>query len=310
MAYITTHNCHKIVTRNNLKDVTIEGEVYKKIINFFSTYEENCLLAIQELMKNPEKYFKDVYNPIIAKDSKKYIFKENQPAFHTNINCEMLNSNFSNFELPTEIIERGDAEIEKFREWFKQNSSLLETPDIFVMRLQLAFNITYNPQAINYENSGHTDFKNYTVQELEQKIDNLLSEARGYYLSNKKNTAILKIFSKYSSIAFTETHLYNNNTGYSDLEVKKTLKEFHLRFKLPTKKALIEYYRIKLNPDLQFAENFLEALGFKKCQTCEREHKLTLQKFKRDIYNIDKLIKNPELLKKLDLIDKIANSSK
>jgi predicted metal-binding protein len=31
---------------------------------------------------------------------------------------------------------------------------------------------------------------------------------------------------------------------------------------------LIEYYRIKYNPDLKFAENYMEILGFKKCGCC------------------------------------------
>jgi hypothetical protein len=33
---------------------------------------------------------------------------------------------------------------------------------------------------------------------------------------------------------------------------------------------LIEYYRIKFNPDLKFAENYMEVLGFKKCECCKR----------------------------------------
>ena len=37
--------------------------------------------------------------------------------------------------------------------------------------------------------------------------------------------------------------------------------------------------------------------------------KLNKRKFERDIYNIDTLIKNPELLSKLSLIDQIANAS-
>ena len=37
--------------------------------------------------------------------------------------------------------------------------------------------------------------------------------------------------------------------------------------------------------------------------------KLNKRKFERDIYNIDTLIKNPELLSKLSLIDKLADAS-
>lgn len=274
MAYITSHNTFKIVARNNFKNVNLEGEVYKAKIHIFSRYEENCLLAIQELIKEPDKYFKDIYNPIIAYDTKKYVYKEQQPAYHTDINCEGLSSNFSNFELPEEIKEKGEAEIGRFREWFKQNSYLLEKPDVFVMRLQMAFGITYNPKAINYENSGYAEFKNCTVKQLEDKIDTSLKEAGRYYYANFKNTTILKAFGKKSGSVFSDNGIYNNSTGYSDEDVKEFLEDYHRKYKLPIKNLLIEYYRIKLNPQLEFAENILEALGFNKCGICQIEESI------------------------------------
>ena len=103
-----------------------------------------------------------------------------------------------------------------------------------------------------------------------KSIDDLLKAAGKYYYESQKNTAILKIFGKISGCAFTNTSLYNNYTGYSNEEVIDFLKEYHMKFKVPLKKWLIEYYRVKLNPDLQFAENILESLGFKKCGCCKK----------------------------------------
>lgn len=269
-AYITSHNANKIINRNNFKDIQLSGEVYKYKLYIFSKNEENSLLAIQELFKNPEKYFKEIYNPMVVFDSKKYIYKEQTPAYHTATSCERLHSDFTNFELPLEIIERGEAEIERFRTWFIDNSHLLETPDAFVMRLELAFKIKYNPKAINYENSGFSKLKNYSLEQLEKDIDSLIKEAGRYYYADVKNTSILQIFGKFSGCAFSENTLYNNTTGYSDYEVKFFLKNYHMKFKLPIKKLLIEYYRVKLNPKLEFAETFMDALGFKKCGACKR----------------------------------------
>ncbi|RAR71505.1 hypothetical protein [Flavobacterium aciduliphilum] len=269
-AYITSHNAQKIINRNNFKNIQLSGEVYKHKLHIFSKNEENSLLAIQELFKNPEKYFKEIYNPMIVFDSKKYIYKEQQPAYHTSKDCPRLHSDFTNFELPQEIIERGDAEIERFRTWFIENRYLLERPDAFVMRLELAFKIKYNPKAISYENSGFSDFKNYSLEQLEKEIDSLIKEAGRYFYASGKNTSILRIFGKYSACAFSETSLYNNNTGYSDHEVKIFLKDYHMKFKVPLKKLLIEYYRVKLNPTLEFAETFMDALGFRKCGACKK----------------------------------------
>lgn len=270
MAFITSYNTHKIITRNNFKNVNLSGQVYRFKLYMFSKYEENCLIAIQELMKNPENYFKHIYDPIVINDSKKYVYKEHQPAYHIDKDCKRLHSDFTNFELPEEIKERGDLEIERFRKWFSENQYLLETPDIFVMRLKLAFGISYNPKSIIYENSGFAEVKNYSVEELENKIDFHIKEAGRYFYAEEKNTKILRAFGKVSGRAFLDIPLEGNCTGYSEYEVKHFLKDYHRKYKLPIRKLLIEYYRIKFNPDLKFAENYMEVLGFKKCECCKR----------------------------------------
>jgi hypothetical protein len=270
MAFITSYNTHKIITRNNFKNVNLSGQVYRFKLYMFSKYEENCLIAIQELMKNPENYFKHIYDPIVINDSKKYVYKEHQPAYHIDKDCKRLHSDFTNFELPEEIKERGDLEIERFRKWFSENQYLLETPDVFVMRLKLAFGISYNPKSIIYENSGFAEVKNYSVEELENKIDFHIKEAGRYFYAEEKNTKILRAFGKVSGRAFLDIPLEGNCTGYSEYEVKHFLKDYHRKYKLPIRKLLIEYYRIKFNPDLKFAENYMEVLGFKKCECCKR----------------------------------------
>ena len=46
------------------------------------------------------------------------------------------------------------------------------------------------------------------------------------------------------------------------------MKDYHNNYKLPIRNLLIEYYRIKLNPELMFSETLLDALGFRKCSSC------------------------------------------
>jgi hypothetical protein len=65
--------------------------------------------------------------------------------------------------------------------------------------------------------------------------------------------------------------IYNNDTGYPEDEVKELLKFYDTKFKKPLKKDLIEYYRLKLNPDLEMKGYFLEKLGFKPCGHCHDE---------------------------------------
>jgi hypothetical protein len=269
MAYITSHNLQKIVRRNNLKDIALTGEIYKNRIYIFSKYEESALLAIQELMKNPEKYLTDVYNPIRVYDTKKYIFKEHQPAYHLEQTCERLNSDYTNIEIPEQIRAKGDEEIQRFREWYLSNKSLLETkPDLFVAKLQLMFNVNYSPRSVRYENSGFDDFKNYSIQEIEAKIDSKLKEAGRFYYASEKNKIILNEYQKVSGRAFVENDFYFDIIGYSDKEIRTFLKDYHNNYKIPIRNLLIEYYRIKLNPELMFSETLLDALGFRKCSSC------------------------------------------
>jgi hypothetical protein len=63
------------------------------------------------------------------------------------------------------------------------------------------------------------------------------------------------------------------------------------------------------------SDNFKVALdGLKKLEDylddLEKKEKAAKEKFNRDLYNFDNLIKNPDLLKKLDLIDKLVDNSK
>ncbi len=85
------------------------------------------------------------------------------------------------------------------------------------------------------------------------------------------NTTILKRFSKFTYIAYESNDIYNNDTGYSDEEVKELLKGYDEEFKKPLKRHLIDYYRIKLNPEIKMEGNFLEQLGFKPCGLCHSQ---------------------------------------
>ncbi|SVE05208.1 uncharacterized protein METZ01_LOCUS458062, partial [marine metagenome] len=50
MSFITLANTNKIIYSSDIKNIDLEGSIYKIPIYFFSKYEENALLAIQELL--------------------------------------------------------------------------------------------------------------------------------------------------------------------------------------------------------------------------------------------------------------------
>ena len=177
-AFITKSNLNSIVTsleeieQLNSADKTA---LYKYPIYFLHKNEIDRLLKQREFLKDPENVFK-IYKKKKSVDSKKYIFEGAKPAYHTRKDCINLNSNFNNYEIPTEIQEKGDAEIEKFRKWFKSNQIYLsEKPDLFSLKLQIAFGLSIVPVVINHDNSGLTELDNLNLNDLEERIDSIAS---------------------------------------------------------------------------------------------------------------------------------------
>jgi hypothetical protein len=288
MAYITKYNSIGILRKINFSSVQgLTGEIYKKQIYFFSPYEQNILIGIQELFKNPEDFIAEYYKEIKREDHLKFVFEGGKPAYHLNSNCERLNSKYVNFEIPFEIKERarergGEEEVKKvveeFRGWFKQNMHLIENDELeeFVKKLDIRWNVQIKPTAIERKNSGIEIKDNLTLEDLENRINEILREAGKYFRDNPNKQELIRRFAKYTFLAYTNKEIYSNNTVYSDNEIKEFLKEYDQNFKIPVKDLLLEYYRVKFNPDLKFEGKLLEQLGFKPCGLCYNENSVEL----------------------------------
>ncbi len=274
MAYLTKSNSLKIIASIDFKQIgNLQGEVYKKPIYFFSDFEKNNLLGLKELLKDPETFIHEFYVPIENTDNLRYVYEGGKPAYHANPDCERLNSNYRNFEIPEEIRERGKEEVVKFRGWFKENQYLLEKPEIFVARLQMAFGVTMNPKSIDYENSGVVIQENLNLEELENRINKYIAEAGQYYNNaDQEKKDIIRSFQKFTFLAYSKKSIQKNYTRFSDEALKKFLKQYDVHFKRPIKDLLIEYYRVLHNPDLKFEGNLLEQLGFRPCSSCHNQN--------------------------------------
>ncbi|MBL0737638.1 hypothetical protein JI750_12100 [Flavobacterium sp. GN10] len=191
MAYITLSNTNKIIFKSNLKNLNLVGDLYKIPIYFFSKYEESALLAIQELLKNPEKYFNEIYIPYEPVDTFTLVYEGKKPSYHKFSDCPRLHSVYENFEIPSEIVKLGKEKVNEFRNWFETVKNLLDDPQIFVMRLKLKWGIETNPNAILIRNSGSTEVENLSIEELENKIDLIIKNAGKFYYDSEKNKTIL-----------------------------------------------------------------------------------------------------------------------
>ena len=269
MAYITVSNSKKLLRRIDLKKFEdLQGQVYKNEIYFLSNREKSMLLGIREFLTNPEKFTAEFYNPIEVNDTLRYVYEEQQPAYHVDSSCPRLQSSFHNFVIPEEIKTQGHEKILEFRRWFKENSYTLDKPDVFVMRLNARWGIVTNPQAINYSNTGTEDFSNLSLHDLENKIDNILRDAGKYYRENPEKQQLIKRFGKLTFLAYIQGDIYKNDTGLNDQDLKDFLRFYDETFKHPVRELLIHYYRVLHNPEMTFDGLLLEKLNFRACGAC------------------------------------------
>jgi hypothetical protein len=272
MAYITKSNSQRIISEIELKRFSNSDlSIYKQPIDFFNELENNKLFGLKQLLQNPEIFIKDFYVRIVKNDQMQYVYEGGKPAYHLKSDCEQLNSNYRNYEIPEEIRSRGAAEITMFRNWFKENEQLIEKPDLFVARIQLAFGISIHPRTIERENSGVEVKENLNLEELEERIDDYILKSKSYYNeADVEKKGIIRTYSKNTYLGFRKEPIRFNRTRFSDDVLKNFLREYDTHFKRPVKELLTEYYRIKFNPELKFEGQLLEQLGFKPCSICHK----------------------------------------
>lgn len=271
MSYITVANVKRIIEQTDIKSLDIQGDLYKRRIYFYNRFEKNRLLSFREFFKDAEKYFSEIYTKVHNYDSYKYVYEGNAPAYHKSLDCSKISAGYINYKIPDEIANQGKAAVLKFRKWFKENKEHLDNPEVFVMHLKMRWGIETNPKAIQYKNTGYHKLENYSIEELEEKIDDLLTESVQYYKANERNTVILKKYSRATFLAYRTEKLEDNDTGYSDKEIKEILQEYEEKYKRPLSTLLIEYYKVSLNPKLELNGLLLDTLGFKRCSHCHND---------------------------------------
>jgi len=278
MPYITKGNVSKIVSHIDRRKLPanfgeMKGDVYKKSITFFSILEWNDLLLRKELYRKPSTFI-EIYQRIEKKeDTYSYIYEGGTPAYHSALDCIRLKSNFDSYEIPIEVKERGINEVKRFRLFFSQNKELLETnSQAFYGKMTAAFAPCSELKPVDYKNSGSELVDVNDLSELEKAINNLLLEAQKvYWESTPEKRVMMHQFMRSTFLAFpphSQKTIQNNETGFSDIEVREFLKHFAETYKVPVIKYLKEFYRVYFNPDLAFDGELLEVIGFKKCSHC------------------------------------------
>jgi hypothetical protein len=279
VVYITSSNFGKILFDNlDFNALKVKGQIWhgKSVDRFFSKFEKKFLLAFQEFLKNPEQFYNESYKKLHPEDSRRYVKQEMAPSFHRIIQCPNLNADYENLKIPESILKQSNG-LEKARDLFKKKQlHYLKYPETYLVDLMGRFpmvkdelkNIAPESIVVQAINSGNTNIENVTLIELQKKVTYLIEKAFAFYDTDIKNKVILSHFAAYTSQVNKSNSFEKNQTGYSIDLIKTVLKKFNEEYKRPIKNALIDYYRMALNPELKTQDTFLLSVGFKPCRHC------------------------------------------
>jgi hypothetical protein len=271
MPFATEFNTSRILTEHagDIPEDISKWEPYKKSIYFLNKLDKTKLYNYKYFCENPLDNISKVFKPLEFTDNKHFVYVGGMPSYHKSQYCERLTNNFTNFKIPEKIIEKGDEAIDEFRAWFKENQDVFtRKPEIYQVRLLAKYNIEQGLEQVEYSNSGSVYKENLTIKRIESRIDSILSNAAKYYNEDEKRKTIISKFKKSTYYAFREATVPGIPFGYSDLEVKKILKEYFFLFVKPIIKLLELHFQFTYKSNIEIDESIFEYLKFRKCNHC------------------------------------------
>ena len=266
--YVTNSKINMMLkkVKINSANIEIEGIFHSDLTKILSIPELKYLAIYREVITDVANFEHQRYEKTAIKSSNKFIFESGSPSYHGGPDCERLQANFENYEIPVEIEARGDAEIEKFRVFFKSNITLFNTKhDAFMAQVQSQFRIRNPPKKVEFVNTGPTEVLNLSAKDLDERIQGLLQEMEEYRNSSEE-------IKKEINIVGYRTHaakIWDEN-GNEILRINipgSITKQWH-DYKNNLKYLLTEYFKIRLNPEFMFDEEILMQLGFNTCNHC------------------------------------------
>lgn len=301
--YITKSNFVRITKKYSPEIDTDNTDVYSKNIPFFSEVERKGILTIKQFLINSKDGFVKFVGSGYIEDTKSFVYEESRHAkYHSDCNCKGLNSIYRDIEIPIEIKYKegssiiNQAKVEEFRTWFKQTeiSNLYHNDQQkFINRLQLKFNLKNSPKPVEIGNRDYQELTNSTLCEVSNEIEKVLNSVDSFYNQSEMYKKIL-VTSGFStktflvtSKRFRDVEIKNNNSGYSDENVRIVLTDFYNKIKKPLLNHLTNYWILKLNAVLDFNKTLLDQLEFEPCKLCIHEKPQYVEDV--DIYDYDDL---------------------
>lgn len=267
--FATSYNVKTALSYADIDFVSINQVIIKDIILAkdlcLSSKDLNSLKALHLFLDSPNgfisKYFKG------WKDNVKFLIEE-PPAYHFNRQCEWLQKDFYNVEIPSKI--RDNNLIADARSWAKVNRSLMQPKTIETFRSLFVnhFNDTYEIEltcedlkSIERPNSGK-QLVNISIEDIEAEIKKILS-----LIDSRFSRKHQDFFDReYKEKNYQYGGEYQSNGAYIELKLYWDLQFWTYSIVKPLIKNLEDYIFLKLNQNQMYEQNVLDFLKFVPCR--------------------------------------------
>lgn len=266
MSFITKNNARQLefqVNRSEIEKIMLE-DLYKLSIWMLTKKEQQWLAAARMFYENPEFYVNHIYEKAERKADPNHVYVAGSPAYHAKQDCAILKQDYINYEIPIEIIRRGENTVHSFREWWKSEEQLLNSnPSRFLEIMSIRW-LLHNPpslQSITADNSGVETRENPDIASVESEIDELIKSMNEI---RRVNPALIKEYGKRTFAIRSGNVPIGSSSDRSllnDWDDKKALLKRRLRL----------FFQLRFNPDLEINGSLLDSLGFKKCKRCHEK---------------------------------------
>lgn len=264
MAFITKSNARHLeyqTNRHSVEKILVE-DLYKLSLWMLTKKEQQWLAAARMFYENPDFYIKHIYVKVERpKGPSNLVYVAGQPAYHARKECDVLSRDYLNYEIPPEIVGRGEPVVVQFREWWKSEQTLLNSdPKRFLEKMGIRWLLKNPPnlRSIEADNSGVEVVENRELSEVESEIDNLI-EFMGSVRADRP-----ELIDKYGKRTFM---VKNGSIDIENADDRSTLVDWDKR-KDTLKDRMRLYFQLRFNPDLEMKGTVLESVGFRPCAHC------------------------------------------
>ena len=300
MAHITNYTfgklCRKLNVNQEIDLVLFLNDVFNdpKIFSIFNKFEIKYLFVYKQILEDLDKFQKTYYQEVPEReDSQRMVFeKGGKLKYHLDSQCNLLNNNFIDFNIPPEITDIGDNVVQEYRDWFKAKGYADEyfNNQLDITKLVFDYNMKFPPKYNvpvlneNYkliteipnskdEKVETFDYNNFllNLEHLQKKHENIFSckttriLSKFDYLLDKKDDEIIDKISELFSDVFIK------NYGMDKL---KNLFREAKTIKYEIMNNLLTYFKwtYKLK-EKDFDNITLEKFGLVCCGACKKINK-------------------------------------